>query len=280
MKRSYNVLQILYYGALHRATFATMRFLRYTSFMFQVTTGEFSGPMDKLLELIEAKKLDITQVSLAEVTGDFIAYIESLKEAAVAGQPDDGDHDRETRRAATRVLAEFLVVASQLILIKSKMLVPDTPISEEEQETMVDLERRLRLYRELKPLFALLKTTWASSPQLFSRQAYATVTPMFYPAPGVTPTVVADAMARLVSSLGSLATEKETIEHQIISLEEKIAELLTVITERAQRFSDVVSQKSRQESVVLFLALLHLLRDHRLTAQQDGLFNDIAIQKV
>jgi chromatin segregation and condensation protein Rec8/ScpA/Scc1 (kleisin family) len=96
----------------------------------------------------------------------------------------------------------------------------------------------------------------------------------------VTPTVVADAMARLVSSLGSLATEKETIEHQIISLEEKIAELLTVITERAQRFSDVVSQKSRQESVVLFLALLHLLRDHRLTAQQDGLFNDIAIQKV
>ncbi len=247
--------------------------------MFQVTTGEFSGPMDKLLELIEAKKLDITQVSLAEVTGDFIAYVESLKDRTIVPS-DAADGTDGAQNTDTRILAEFLVVASQLILIKSKMLVPDAPISEEEQETMVDLERRLKLYRELKPLFLLLKTTWASSPQLFSRQAYAAVTPMFYPAPNMTPTALVDAMAHLVSSLGSLATEKETIEHQIISLEEKITELLTVITERAQKFSDVVSQKSRQESVVLFLALLHLLRDHRLSAQQDGLFNDIAIQKV
>ena len=254
--------------------------MRYTKHMFQVTTGEFSGPMDKLLELIEAKKLDITQVSLAEVTGDFIAYVESIKNETAVPQSDAGDVDAEVRNAGTRVLAEFLVVASQLILIKSKMLVPDAPISEEEQETMVDLERRLRLYRELKPLFALLKTTWASSPQLFSRQAYATIAPMFYPAPNMTVPALVDAMAHLVSSLGSLATEKETIEHQIISLEEKIGELLAVITEQAQKFSDVVSQKSRQESVVLFLALLHLLRDHRLSAHQDGLFNDIAIQKV
>lgn len=248
--------------------------------MFQVTTGEFSGPMDKLLELIEAKKLDITQVSLAEVTGDFIAYVESLKDGAITQKSGVDDSNEEIRNAGTRILAEFLVVASQLILIKSKMLVPDAPISDEEQETMVDLERRLKLYRELKPLFALLKTTWASSPQLFSRQAYATAVPMFYPAPNITVAALANAMAHLVSSLGSLATEKETIEHQIISLEEKIGELLAVITERAQKFSDVVSQKSRQESVVLFLALLHLLRDHRLSAQQDGLFNDIAIQKV
>ncbi len=242
--------------------------------MFQVTTGEFSGPLDKLLELIEAKKLDITQVSLAEVTGDFIIYVESLKVSA----PSSGDGADE--HADTRVLAEFLVVASQLILIKSKMLVPDAPISDEEQETIIDLERRLKLYRELKPLFVVLKATWASSPRLFSRQAYAAMAPMFYPAPNATPEALVNAMTHLVSSLGSLATEKETIEHQIISLEEKITELLTTITERAQTFSDVVSQKSRQESVVLFLALLHLLRDHRLSAQQDGIFNDIAIQKV
>lgn len=248
--------------------------------MFHVTTGEFSGPLDKLLELIEAKKLDITQVSLAEVTGDFIAYVESLKENAVSLPADTGDADGQIRNVDTRVLAEFLVVASQLILIKSKTLVPDAPLSEEEQETVVDLERRLKLYRELKPLFALLKTTWASSPQLFSRQAYATVTPMFYPAPNMTIPALAHAMAHLASSLGSLATEQETIERQIISLEEKISELLAVITERAQKFSDVISQKSRQESVVFFLALLHLLRDRRLSAHQDGLFNDIAIEKV
>jgi segregation and condensation protein A len=257
-----------------------MQFLRYTHFMFQVTMGEFSGPMDKLLELIEAKKLDITQVSLAEVTGDFIAYIESFKERAIVTLSDGAVIEGDPQSTHTRVLAEFLVVASQLILIKSRMLVPDAPISEEERETIVDLERRLKIYRELKPLFALLKTTWASSPQLFSRQAYAAMTPMFYPAPNMTQGTLVEAMERLVSSLGSLATERETIERQIISLEEKIIELLAMMDGKVQQFSDVVSRKSRQESVVLFLALLHLLRDHRLSAHQDGLFNDIAIQKV
>ena len=112
--------------------------------MYQVKVLDFAGPMEKLLELIEAKKLDITRISLAEVTADFLKYIHSLTKTdkTQTGAEDFSVSQRSVGVSprlvgvSPRVLADFLVVASQLILIKSKAILPDVELSEEEEESI------------------------------------------------------------------------------------------------------------------------------------------------
>jgi len=88
---------------------------------YEVRLEKFNGPLDRLLELIEARQLEITQINLAEVTGDFLKYIESLGS-----------------EAGVDVFADFLVVAGKLILIKSKALLPNLDLTEEEKFLLLE----------------------------------------------------------------------------------------------------------------------------------------------
>ena len=104
-------------------------------------------PYDKILELVEAKQLDITTVSLAEITGDFIKQI-----------PDD-----------PQFLADFVVVAAKLILIKSKALLPSLQLTEEEEGDIKELEERLKLYKTFKSASENIKKLWDKSSSSVSR---------------------------------------------------------------------------------------------------------------
>ena len=97
---------------------------------YELSLEYYKGPLDKLLELVEEKKLEITQISLAEVTADFLNYLKTLDES----------------RANHSLIADFLVVASKLVLIKSKMLLPSLPLDEEEESDIRNLEERLKLF--------------------------------------------------------------------------------------------------------------------------------------
>src|SRR4051812_15045342 len=102
--------------------------------MYELKIGEFSGPLEKLLELIEAQKMDVSEVSMAKVTDDFLKYLETLKDpdSAIAVFPAD-----------LRVLADFISIASRLIFLKSKYLLPGLALSDEEEADIKDLEERL-----------------------------------------------------------------------------------------------------------------------------------------
>ena len=97
--------------------------------MYEITTKEFSGPLDLLLQLVEKKNLEITEISLAQVTQDYVTYIGNQELV----------HPEE--------LADFLVIASTLLLIKSKSLLPTLELEIEEQEEILDLENHLQLYK-------------------------------------------------------------------------------------------------------------------------------------
>ena len=84
---------------------------------YEVKQDKFSGPLEKLLELIEAKELEITLINLAQVTGDFLEYLKAL--------------DEKSKHPS--VLADFIVVASRLLLIKSKAILPSLALTEEEE---------------------------------------------------------------------------------------------------------------------------------------------------
>src|SRR5215510_948917 len=104
---------------------------------YQVELPGFQGPLDLLLNLIEQEELDITKISLARVTDQYLARLELLKET----DPDD--------------LTDFLVIAARLILIKSEMLLPKPPpilLAAEEEDVGDELARQLRLYKQFKAL--------------------------------------------------------------------------------------------------------------------------------
>ncbi len=234
--------------------------------MYQVQVEQFSGPLEKLLELIEEKKMDITTISLAAVTGDFVQYIEDIKTQA------QGD-----TTISARMLADFLVVASQLLLIKSKALLPQLELSPEEEESIHDLEHRLKLYSQLKPLFGVLKEHWHTARTAYAREFMKDFQPIFYPPQHLTPQHLHTALGNLFDSLGSLVMETEKVQRQIITLEEKINELFTKISNGLSTFSHLISTRGKEESIVLFLALLHLLRDRTIHVQQSTPFGEIDI---
>lgn len=239
----------------------------YTYAMYKVNTQQFSGPLEKLLELIESKKLDITGLSLAAVTADFIAYVEELKQNA--GGPNG---------VSPRMLVDFLSIAAHLVLIKSKELLPNLSFTQEEQEQVEDLERRLKIYRELKPLFSIMRNAWQNATPSYGRELFASHVPVFYPPTSLQIGDLSKALATLLQSLGSLARESEQIEKNLISLEEKINELSQQITKGVAQFSRIAHNRPKGELIVLFLALLHLLREQTIRVKQESLFGEIEME--
>ncbi len=233
--------------------------------MYHVTLDQFSGPLEKLLELIEAKHLDITRVHLAAVTADFIAYTKQIE-----------------REAPAAFLADFLVVACRLLLIKSKALLPELAVTDEEEGEIADLETRLALYREFKAGGRQLAARWGSAPQMASRQLLrgAGEGGVFYPPPGVGAPELVGAMRRLLASLEEFIREPEKVRNALVSIEAKIKEILARFAgAAAHSFRALANGKPRTEVVALFLAVLQLFRDRLIHIEQGERFGDILLER-
>ena len=121
---------------------------------YELKTEKFSGPLEKLLALIEAREMDVSEVSMAHVTDDFLKYLETFKKDGVDGVALEFD---------LRVLADFIAIASKLIFLKSKYLLPGLALTEEEEADIKDLDPRLHIYQQLKPAIKLVNRLWQTS---------------------------------------------------------------------------------------------------------------------
>ena len=101
---------------------------------YKVKTSVFEGPLELLLNLVEKRKLLINEVSLAKVADDFITYAKGLEKFPVAES------------------ANFILIASTLVLIKSRSLLPALALTEEEEGSVVELEQRLKIYQRTRQL--------------------------------------------------------------------------------------------------------------------------------
>lgn len=243
---------------------------------YQVKTQQFSGPLDKLLQLIEEKHLEITQISLADVTADFLRYIKSLTNA------EEGRTNAEKSGVSPHVLADFLVVAAKMVLIKSKVLLPMLELTQEEEGEILDLESRLKIYREFKTAAEHIKNLWEKNKISYSRPLFLSLgeQAVFYPPGKLTAGDLTKAVMNLAAVLQALIPEEQKIKKSILSIEQKIEELLN-------RFKDagthtlwtLTDKKSREEVIVLFLAILHLLKDKVIKVEQKEHFSDIVFEK-
>lgn len=260
---------------------------------YELQIGEFKGPLDKLLELIEAEKMDINTVSLAKVTDGFLRYLEDLKSAIGIASVDTSDvsgkmDDKNTAafRADLRLLADFVAVASKLIFLKSKYLLPGLELTEEEEADIKDLEARLQIYQQLKPALKILNKLWHEShrsysrPYLAGKSALLAEHSIFYPGSNLDASALATALEQIFETIKTYELETETIRERIVTLEEKISEVLDrVQKEGDMHFGNLSGDKSRSERIVVFLALLHLAREQLILLEQMDAFSDILVRK-
>jgi len=236
---------------------------------YEIKLEEFSGPLDKLLELIEAKEMEITTLSLADVTIDFLNYAKSLGESVTPV-----------------FLSDFLVVAAKLVFIKSKSLIPEIELSSEEEAEMVDLEERLKLYKEFSARSGgasiYLSKLWDSKARSYSRKLFTGLNSQgfFYPSENLSQESLAQTAQKLMRDLQRFAPEEIKVKNTIIKIEDKIKELLERWHDILHdTFSNLSQSKPKPEVVALFLAVLHLLKAKEISVEQNQGFGDIILKK-
>ncbi|MEK7546672.1 MAG: ScpA family protein [Patescibacteria group bacterium] len=258
---------------------------------YELKTEKFQGPLDKLLELIETKKLEISEISLGEVTNDFLNYLREIENSRIAE-----NETKEEYQARLRVLADFIAIASRLILIKSKSLLPDAPLTPDEEAEIKDLEERLKIYRALKPAMKLLQNGWREGRKEFSRPYFlnaafpralrwgsgqaASGADIFYPGANLSIESIIASTERVAAVVQKFVSEEATVAKEMVSVEEKIRE----IVERLQKFAEVSfshfsGDHSRSEIIAAFLAILHMAHEQLIFLEQKSHFSDIMIKQ-
>lgn len=237
---------------------------------YEIKTDVFEGPFDLLLHLIEKRKLFINDLSLAEVTGDYISYIQEQGSSSITD------------------LSSFISVASTLILIKSKSLLPKLDLSVEEEEDVTDLKRRLRLYQLFQELSLDLATSFGQN-IIFPQGEQKVSEVVFSPDEQITIDSMLQVAVEVLSAVPEVTEKKPEIS---IAKVMSIDEMITSLTERishsfSMSFRDFSDSKGKYETVkeekihlvVSFLAILELAREGILALVQDNHFDDITISK-
>lgn len=235
--------------------------------MMEFTTEKFSGPLGLLLSLIETEEMDITEIALAKIADQYIAYLRQAQ-----------DIDPEE-------MADFLVVAAKLLYLKSKALLPYL-YSAEEEEGIDDLEKQLRMYKEFVAAsqkikaIALKKNFLYLPPLLKNRRAQFNL-PVFSPPAKVTPETMKAVLERIIEALKKQAEAKlpeERLEPKI-SIDEKISLIRKMLLDKIKvNFSRLLkSASTKTEVIVSFLAVLELAKQKELSFEQDELFGEINI---
>jgi segregation and condensation protein A len=229
--------------------------------VFQVKTSVFEGPLDVLLDLIEKRKLLINDISLAQVADDYIAYIKNFEQLPV-------EH-----------AADFVFVASTLVLIKSKSLLPTLELTDEEQGNIEDLERRLAEYKRIKELSVHVRKMFGKH-VIFSRTPSRVMQPIFSPNRETNVTSLASAIQNIIQALPQKQVMQNAVVATVISLEDMMDRLASRIQENIKMsFNDFVGNaKERIHVIVGFLALLELVKQGIVNAIQQQNFEDIHIE--
>jgi segregation and condensation protein A len=227
---------------------------------YEIETDVYSGPLDLLLDLIQKAELDITKLAIAQVTDQFLEYIQLHRDT-------NPDH-----------ISAFMVTAAKLIQIKSEALLPHPPVHEQEEDIGENLAQQLLLYRQIKQ-----QARWLDERISANLRSYVHVPRSF-------PTTIKVDMAGielqdLVEALMNLIAQQTspTVNTMIgipkITLRQKVQEILAILYNKEQTsFQTLVeNDHSRINAIIVFLAILELVKQDLIKTEQSNIFADILI---
>lgn len=227
---------------------------------YQVELEIFEGPLDLLLHLIKEQELDIYDIPIARITDQYLRYLEMMKDLNI------------------NVAGEFLVMASTLIFIKSRVLLPPEPGDQEEEaeDPRQELVNQLLEHEKFKKAASLLHdqqvvalSVWPRGDNEFEEEEKEAVSVNVFD--------LIQAFHRIVERYQDNITVE--VEHEAVSLEQKLAELRSLLSlQREILFSTFLERTvSRLHLVVTFFALLEMARTGEVRLLQSMTFEDIRI---
>jgi len=241
--------------------------------IYKVRIGSFEGPLDLLLSLIEERKLFVNEISLAEVTNDYIAYIKSLNDVS------------NSKHIAN--VSYFILISATLILIKSKSLLPNLELTDDENDKIVDLEQRLKLYKIIKEASILIKNDFGTK-IIFMPNERIWSEPIFSPDPLITVSNMKESIVDVLNHIPKKAEKLPDIEvKKVINIDEIINSLTSrienTINVSFKKFTEGSGAKTQEEAkvhvIISFLAMLELVREGIIDVIQNNSFDDIEINK-
>ncbi|HEX8949693.1 MAG TPA: segregation/condensation protein A [Dissulfurispiraceae bacterium] len=235
----------------------------------------FEGPLDLLLHLIKQDKIDIYDIPIAQITRQYLEYIEIMKELNL------------------EIASEFLVMAATLIFIKSRMLLPpdETIEAEAQEDPRAGLVQRLLEYQAFKEASAVLRgreDVWANN--IFTREPEEEGETASEPEPHLFEVNLFDLMGALQKILKKAPPEAIRITRETLTVKDKIAMIIERMeSEHTLRFEDLFAPRegasgepgflTRVEIIVTFLALLEILRLGLARAYQDSEFGTVWVMR-
>lgn len=223
----------------------------------------FQGPLELLLQLIEQRKMEITQISIAQVTEQFLKYLDEV--------PDRSPEE----------LADFLVVATRLLLLKSQALLPYLEITEEEDPC--ELETQLKMYKKYADAAGGVENMLARRIFLYERQpGNYYVAAGFYPPANLQIAQLRAAFGDVLAWIEPVVKIPRSAIAKVITMREKFCQIQELLEKKLKSsFHElVVDRADRVEVVVTFMAILELVKQQAICARQDELFADITIEKI
>jgi segregation and condensation protein A len=211
--------------------------------------------------LIEKRELDITKVSLAQVTDQYLEYISLLHELEAAA------------------LADFLVIAAKLLLIKSQMLLPQPPPIEEEEDVGDDLVRQLIEYKKFKEAAQELRQREETGLRAYVRVAPPPKLERTLDLEGITLDDLLEAVQQALAVTPLAPSVSNMVAPITVTITDKISQIEAALRRRGRvSFNRLLARAvSRVEIIVAFLAVLELIKRQRVDVQQERAFGEIII---
>lgn len=230
--------------------------------MYTIKLEKFEGPLDLLLSLIEGEEMNISEISLAHVTDQYISHLEEM---------DDMNPSE---------MADFLVIAAKLLWIKSKTLLPNL---EGEEMGESDLAAQLKIYKEYRDASLLVHEMILKKRFSFFRERlpFAPGEVFFNPPPWLTGDKLAMVLKEIIDDLEPIVRLPRGVVKNTVSIQEKIQHIRNLIREKIEiRFHSVIAKaKNKVEVIVNFLAVLELLKQRHIVVTQEKMFGEINIKK-
>jgi segregation and condensation protein A len=216
----------------------------------------FEGPVELLLYLVRQNELDVCDVPIGRLTDDYLGYI------------------RQVRRLDLEVASDFLIMAGVLVRLKVRRLVPNQPDEDTDTPT-VTLDQILDDFRRYQRVAELLGTKEAERRLVFPRKGEA---PRSALAESEDMTLLAAALQRVLTRLGP--EKRVTIEPRPVRIEDKLAALRMLLAQRrVVTFEEAVSGQTLTEVIVMFLAVLELVRLGEVWVRQSAEFDTILLEQ-
>ncbi len=232
--------------------------------MHQISLEKFEGPLDLLLQLIEKNQLQITEISLAQITDQYLDYIDSFD------------------NLPSSEVADFLLIASKLIYLKSKYLLPDFNIADEDDAA--SLEEQLKIYRQYYEASKKVNRLFNNKKKYSHIRTVPYKRMMikeFRPPANASPRILFSIFKEVVDRIEVVVNLPSRVMAKAMSISEKISSIRDLIKKNIKfSFGQILKEKGNKTEVVIsFLAMLELAKQRELVIVQEEMFGNLDIKK-